>query len=225
MGKIKRDHFLCKPRHSNVGQEFFGAIHPTKVRGTYSDHTILSEDELVPKPPSVTHVEASEIPFAALNAWRALKSTTRISTRQRVLVIGGGGAVGLAAIQLSVAAGCKVVTTCGKLSIDCVMEIGAEKAIDYTSEDLRTKLERRFHDVLDTIGLPETEILGVDILKRGGNYMTLQVEVLSLADTYGLVVGGVATSAKLLKKQVQYRQSHGVGMNVLDAIWICSVLI
>jgi hypothetical protein len=60
----------------------------------------------------------------------------------------------------------------------------------------------------------KTEILGVDLLKRGGNYMTLQGEVVSLADTYGLVVGGAAASAKLLKKQVQYRQSHGVGVNV-----------
>lgn len=197
-------------RQLYVGQEVFGALHPTAVRGTYSDYAVLSEDELVPKPPSVTHVEASAIPFAALTAWRALKSTAQISPGQRVLVIGGGGAVGLAAIQLSVEAGCKVVTTCGKLSIDRVMAAGAEKAIDYTSEGLRAKLEGRFDAVLDTIGLPETELLGVDLLKRGGNYMTLQGEAVSLADKYGLVVGGAAATAKLLKKQVQYRQSHGV---------------
>jgi len=40
--------------------------------------------------------------------------------------------------------------------------------------------------------------------------MTLQGEAVSLADKYGLVVGGAAATAKLLKKQVQYRQSHGV---------------
>jgi NADPH:quinone reductase-like Zn-dependent oxidoreductase len=54
--------------------------------------------------------------------------------RQRVLVIGGGGAVGLAAVQLAVAAGCVVSATCGTQSIERVMGVGAEQAIDYTAE-------------------------------------------------------------------------------------------
>lgn len=49
-------------------------------------------------------------------------------------MVGGGGAVGLAAIQLAVAAGCNVSTTCGSQSIDQVLAIGAKQAIDYTSE-------------------------------------------------------------------------------------------
>jgi NADPH:quinone reductase-like Zn-dependent oxidoreductase len=54
--------------------------------------------------------------------------------RQRVLVIGGGGAVGLAAVQLAVAAGCGVSATCGTQSIERVTGAGAEQAIDYTAE-------------------------------------------------------------------------------------------
>jgi NADPH:quinone reductase-like Zn-dependent oxidoreductase len=46
--------------------------------------------------------------------------------RQRVLVIGGGGAVVLSAVQLAVAAG----ATCGANSIEQILEAGAEKAID-----------------------------------------------------------------------------------------------
>jgi NADPH:quinone reductase-like Zn-dependent oxidoreductase len=54
--------------------------------------------------------------------------------RQRVLVVGGGGAVGLSAIQLAVAAGCHVSTTCGSESIERVLAVGAEQAVDYTTE-------------------------------------------------------------------------------------------
>lgn len=43
-------------RTLNVGQEVFGALHPTAIRGTYADYAILSEDELAPKPVSITHV-------------------------------------------------------------------------------------------------------------------------------------------------------------------------
>lgn len=43
-------------RSVSVGQEVFGALHPTAVRGTYTDYAILSEDELSAKPESLTHV-------------------------------------------------------------------------------------------------------------------------------------------------------------------------
>lgn len=194
----------------SVGQEVFGALHPTAVRGTYADYAILSDEELAPKPASVTHVEASVIPFAALTAWRALKSTARIAEGQRVLVVGGGGAVGLAAIQISVAKGCHVTTTCGKQSIDRVLAAGAEQAVDYTAEDIEFVIKGKFDAVLDTIGGPETERKSINFLKRGGHYMTLQGEAASLTDRYGIAFGLPVATAVLLKKQNQYRCSHGI---------------
>ncbi|KAF5197446.1 Quinone oxidoreductase-like protein [Thalictrum thalictroides] len=197
-------------RSLNVGQDVFGALHPTAIRGTYADYAILKEEELAPKPPSVTHVEASAIPFAALTAWRALKSTARISEGQRLLVIGGGGAVGLSAIQLAAAAGCHVATTCGTQSVNRVLDAGAEQAIDYTAEDIESAIKGQFDAVLDTIGVSETERVGINFLKRGGHYMTLQGEAASLSDRYGLFVGLPTATAILLKKQCQYRYSHGI---------------
>ncbi|KAF4393983.1 hypothetical protein G4B88_025952 [Cannabis sativa] len=194
----------------NLGQEVFGALHPTAVRGTYTDYAILSEDELTPKPVSVTHVEASAIPFAALTAWRALKSTARITEGQRILVVGGGGAVGFAAIQLAVASGCNVATTCGSQSVDRAMAAGAEQAVDYTAEDPESVIKGKFDAVLDTIGVPETERIGVNFLKRGGYYMTLQGEAASLTDSYGLVIGLPLASSTLLKKQLRYQYTHGI---------------
>ncbi|KAJ7981789.1 Reticulon-4-interacting 1, mitochondrial [Quillaja saponaria] len=193
-----------------IGQEVFGALHPTAVRGTYADYAILAEDELTPKPESLTHVEASAVPFAALTAWRALKSTARISEGQRVLVVGGGGAVGFAAIQLAVAAGCHVTTTCGSQSIDRLLAAGAEQAVDYVAEDVELAIKGKFDAVLDTIGVPETERISINFLKRGGHYMTLQGEAASLTDRYGLTIGLPAATAILLKKQLQYRYSHGI---------------
>ncbi|KAK0599952.1 hypothetical protein LWI29_010134 [Acer saccharum] len=197
-------------RSLTVGQEVFGALHPTAIRGTYADYAILSEDELTPKPVSVSHVEASAIPFAALTAWRALKSTARISEGQRLLVVGGGGAVGFAAIQFSVVVGCHVTTTCGSKSIDRLLAAGAEQAVDYTAENIELAIRGKFDAVLDTIGGPETERLGINFLKRGGHYMTLHGEAASLADRYGLAVGLPVATAGLMKKRIQYWYSHGI---------------
>ncbi|KAE9585171.1 hypothetical protein Lal_00017896 [Lupinus albus] len=197
-------------RSVSVGQEVFGALHPTAVRGTYTDYAILSDEEVTPKPTSLSHVEASAIPFAALTAWRALKSTARISEGQRILIVGGGGAVGFAAIQLAVAAGCNVATTCGSQSIDRILAVGAEQAVDYVNEDVELAIKGKFDAVLDTIGVPETERMGINFLKRGGHYMTLQGEAASLTDRFGLAIGLPAATAFLLKKQIQYRYSHGI---------------
>ncbi|KAL2523544.1 Zinc-binding oxidoreductase [Abeliophyllum distichum] len=163
-----------------VGQEVFGALHPTAVRGTYTDYAVLAEDELTSKPASISHVEASAIPFAALTAWRALRSTARIKK----------GATGI---------------SCGWWRSS-----GAEQAVDYTTEDYEVAIKGYFDAVLDTIGVPETERLGINLLKRGGHYMTLQGEAASFTDRYGLAIGLPLATTTLLKKQIQYRYSHGI---------------
>ncbi|KAK9269711.1 hypothetical protein L1049_001489 [Liquidambar formosana] len=173
-------------RSLSVGQEVFGALHPTAVRGTYADFAILSEDELTPE------------------------TSINYTCDKGLLVVGGGGAVGFSAIQLSVAAGCHVSTTCGSQSIDRVLVAGAEQAVDYTAEDIELAIKGKFDAVLDTIGAPDTERIGVNLLKRGGHYMTLQGEAASLTDRYGLAIGLPTATAILLKKQIQYRFSHGI---------------
>ena len=40
----------------SIGQEVYGALHPTAMRGTCADYAILSQDELTPKPSTLTHV-------------------------------------------------------------------------------------------------------------------------------------------------------------------------
>lgn len=101
--------------------------------------------------------------------------------RQRILIVGGGGAVGLCAIQLAVAGGCHVSTTCGNESVDRALAAGAEQAVDYTAEDVEVAIRGYFDAVLDTIGTPEAERIGIYLLKRGGHYMTLQVSMKACA--------------------------------------------
>lgn len=51
-----------------------------------------------------------------------------------MLIIGGGGAVGFSAIQLSVASGCHVTTTVGGESVERALAAGAEKVVDFITE-------------------------------------------------------------------------------------------
>ena len=56
--------------------------------------------------------------------------------------MGGGGAVGFAAIQLAVTAGCNVATTCGSQSVERLLGAGAEQAVDYVAEVMDLFLDR-----------------------------------------------------------------------------------
>ena len=42
-------------------------------------------------------------------------------------------------------------------------------------QNIEVVIKGKFDAVLDTIGVPETERIGIDLLNRGGHYMTLQV--------------------------------------------------
>ena len=44
-----------------------------------------------------------------------------------------------------------------------------------TLQDTEAAVKGKFDAVLDTIGVPETERIGISVLRRGGHYMTLQV--------------------------------------------------
>jgi hypothetical protein len=44
-----------------------------------------------------------------------------------------------------------------------------------TLQDTEAAVKGKFDAVLDTIGVPETERIGINVLRRGGHYMTLQV--------------------------------------------------
>lgn len=61
-----------------IGDPVFGALHPTAVFGTYSQYTVADCSELQPKPQNLSHQEAATIPFAALTAWRAVRSIGRL---------------------------------------------------------------------------------------------------------------------------------------------------
>ncbi|CAE7844162.1 AOR [Symbiodinium sp. KB8] len=70
---------------------------------------------------------------------------------QRVLVNGGTGAIGSAAIQLLKYYGTHVTATCRTEHMDLVKSIGADRVIDYTKQDF-TEDKEKYDFVFDTVG-------------------------------------------------------------------------
>ena len=83
----------------------------------------------------------------ALSDIRAAK----VKKRQKVLVYGASGAVGSAAVQILKHLGAEVVAVCGTKNVKLVDSLGADKIIDYETEDF-TLINERFDFIFDAVG-------------------------------------------------------------------------
>lgn len=83
----------------------------------------------------------------ALSNLRAAK----IAPGQMWLINGGTGAIGSAAIQLAKYFGAEVTAVCATQHMDLVRSLGADRLIDYTTDDF-TKIPEQFDVVFDAVG-------------------------------------------------------------------------
>jgi NADPH:quinone reductase-like Zn-dependent oxidoreductase len=102
------------------------------LKGGFAEYAIAPQSVLCHKPAALTFAQASAIPQAGVIA---RQGTDGVTTGQRVLVNGAGGGSGAFAIQLAKRLGALVtgVDNAGKL--DFMSSVGADKVIDYRSED------------------------------------------------------------------------------------------
>src|SRR2546421_10307774 len=111
--------------------------------GGWTEYCISNESESAIKPKSLSFVDASAVPLAALTAWQALTDIGKIDSGQTVLIHGGSGGVGSFALQIAKARGARVIATASTANQDLLKQLGADVAIDYTKQ----KFEEIAHDV------------------------------------------------------------------------------
>lgn len=148
-----------------VGDEVYARSDVMRI-GSFAEYTVVDEGNLSLKPKKLTMEQAASLPLVALTAWQILVEKAHIKKGQKVLIHGGAGGVGSIAIQLAKHLGAYVATTASKADFLAVKKYGADKAIDYKTEDFSTLL-KNYDLVLDTKG-GETLDRSFRILKRGG---------------------------------------------------------
>lgn len=81
--------------------------------GGYARDLVLPDDQLFPWPEGLDAASAAGFPVVFLTAWVCLFSAAAAQAGERVLVLGGAGGVGTAAVQLARRAGLEVLATAG----------------------------------------------------------------------------------------------------------------
>src|SRR6267154_5967316 len=98
-------------------------------------------------------------------------ATAQLQPGQRVLIHAGSGGVGHFAVQLAKWKGAYVFATASTKNQDLLLELGADKAIDYTQQRFED-VARNIDIVLDTIG-GEAQERSWSVLKKGGVLVSL----------------------------------------------------
>jgi acyl transferase domain-containing protein/NADPH:quinone reductase-like Zn-dependent oxidoreductase/acyl carrier protein len=103
--------------------------------GALATRALTRAEALAPIPEGVSFEAAATLPVAALTAIYALEECARIQPGERVLIHGGAGALGLASLQVALAAGARVAATAGSRERRALLRLaGAELVFD--SRDL-----------------------------------------------------------------------------------------
>ena len=104
--------------------------------------------------------------LTSLTALWAVEDTAQLEAGETILVQGGAGGVAGFAIQLAKHLGATVVTTASARNHDYVRSLGANRPIDYNTQDFTTAA-RDCDVVFDTVG-GEVQVRSYAVLKPGG---------------------------------------------------------
>lgn len=151
----------------NVGDEVCALL----AGGGYAERVAVPAGQVLPVPKGVDLVTAAGLPEAVCTVWSNVFMGAALQPRETLLVHGGTGGIGTAAIQLAKALGARVVATAGSPEkVARCRDLGADAAINYRTED--------FVDRLGEI----TAGHGADVIldNMGASYLSRNVEALAV---------------------------------------------
>lgn len=152
-----------------IGDEVYGRV-PQEHMGTMAEFVAVRSNVVTKKPENCSFDEAAGLPLTGLTAIQALEAVG-IKENDRVLIHAGSGGVGSFAIQYAKAKGAIVYTTTSTKNVDWVKALGADRVIDYKTEDYKTVTEN-LDIVFDTLGDTYT-FEAFEIIKEGGRVATI----------------------------------------------------
>lgn len=156
-----------------VGDQVFGSA----LVGAFAEEAVVAATSLTVVPGDVDAASAAAFGVAHRTAYHVLRSVARVRAGDEVVVLGAGGGVGLAVVQLATVLGATVTAVASspeKLAV--ARAFGATTTVDHRAGDLRAALKEAVptgaHAVVDPVGGDLAEP-ALRCLRWGGRFVTV----------------------------------------------------
>jgi NADPH:quinone reductase-like Zn-dependent oxidoreductase len=170
-----------------------------RMEGTYAEYVKLPAQNCFPIPQGYSFEEAAAFPLVFITLWRMLITNAQLRPGESLLIIGIGGGVASASLQLAKKVGARVLVTSGSdEKLERAKKLGADHGINHSKTDF-AKVVSDLTDgggvdvVLDCVG-GEVWRKSLRSLARGGRLVTC-----------GATAGGQPTDdiAAIVSKQLK----------------------
>ncbi|NPV66464.1 MAG: zinc-binding dehydrogenase [Anaerolineae bacterium] len=165
---------FCRAGRHNLCEQF--SILGEHTRGTFAEYVVVPARNLLRLPEHVSYTEAAAAGLVYLTAWHSLITRGGLQAGESVLIVGAGGGVNTASIQIARLAGARVyVVGSSAEKLAQAEALGADVLIDRSREDWSQAVyrltDRRGVDVVvDNVGA-ETLYGSIRALRKGGRLL------------------------------------------------------
>ena len=151
---------------------------PLVQRGAYAEYIDLPADHVAKKPTTLSFVQAASVPLSALTAYQSLFDAGGLQRGETVLVHAAAGGVGGFAVQLAKQHGATVIGTASPHNHDYLRDLGVDRVIDYTTQDVRRVIREWYPAGLDFI----YDCVGGEVLKQSVEILNPTGRLVTIAE-------------------------------------------
>jgi NADPH2:quinone reductase len=172
--------------------------------GGYAQYCIAQDAQAMTVPPSLSMIEAAAIPETLMTVWHNVFERGALKAGETLLIHGGSSGIGTMAIQLAKAFGAKVIVTVGsKDKADACLKLGANRAVNYKTEDFVTETKNATDGAGANVIL---DMVGGDYIERNYDAAAVEGRVVQIAFLAGTPKAS-ANFAKLMVKRLHHTGS------------------
>ncbi len=147
--------------------------------GGYAQYCIAQDAQAMTVPPSLSMIEAAAIPETLMTVWHNVFERGALKAGETLLIHGGSSGIGTMAIQLAKAFGAKVIVTVGsKEKADACLKLGADRAVNYKTDDFVTAAKNATDGAGANVIL---DMVGGDYIERNYDAAAVEGRVVQIA--------------------------------------------
>jgi len=154
--------------------------------GGYAQYCIAQDAQAISVPAGLSMQEAGAIPETLMTVWHNVFERGALKPGETLLVHGGSSGIGTMAIQLAKALGSKVIVTVGgQDKVDACLKLGADRAINYKTEDFVAEVKTATGGAGANVIL---DMVGGDYIERDLKAAALEGRIVQIAFLKGAKV-------------------------------------